>query len=142
MEEQQQEQELEEVVVEPSQAANPKKKPKRDRKDYMQLYYQKHKSPVVCSGCEREFACARSLKYHEGNNAHCLMRRLEGLWEVVRESFPEESGRMEPLMQGELRRVRKLISRSDGRESSREGSVEGRRKDVASPQQEEEERGG
>ena len=45
----------------------------------------------------------------------------------MRESFPEESGRMEPLMQGELRRVRKLISRSEGRESSREGSVEGRK---------------
>jgi hypothetical protein len=44
---------------------------------------------------------------------------------VVRESFPEESGRMEPLMQGELRRVRKLISRSEGNSnSSREGSVE------------------
>ena len=121
MEEQQQE--LEEVVVEPSQAA-PKKKPKRDRKDYMQRYYLQHKSPVVCSGCEREFACARSLKYHEDNNIHCLMRRLEGLWGVVRESFPEESGRMEPLMQGELRRVRKLISRSEGNNSSREGSVE------------------
>ena len=76
---QEQQQELEEVVVEPSQPA-PKKKPKRDRKDYMQLYYQKHKSPVVCSGCEWEFACARFLKYHEDNNIHCLMRRLEGLW--------------------------------------------------------------
>ena len=41
---QEQQHELEDVVVEPSQPA-PKKKPKRDRKDYMQLYYQKHKSP-------------------------------------------------------------------------------------------------
>ena len=117
--------------MEPSQAVNPKKKPKRDRKDYMQRYYLQHKSPVVCSGCEREFACARSLKYHEDNNIHCLMRRLEGLWGVVRESFPEESGRMEPLTQGELRRLRKLISRSEGN-SSREGSVE-RKASPASP---------
>ena len=51
--------ELEDVVVKPSQPA-PKKKPKRDRKDYMQRDDLKHKSPVVCSGCEREFACARS----------------------------------------------------------------------------------
>ena len=114
--------EQEEVVLEPKPVP---KRPKRDRKDYMQRYYLKHKSPVVCSGCDREFACARSLKYHEDNNIHCLMRRLEGLWGVVRESFPEESGRMEPLMQCELRRVRKLISRSEGNSnSSREGSVE------------------
>ena len=90
--------------------------PKRNRKEYMQQYYQKHRNPVKCSGCNKEFACNRSLKHHEENNKLCLIRRLEGLFGAMRKSTAEhdhDGEEVEPVIQEEMRRARKLIVRAD-----------------------------
>jgi len=86
----------------------------------MQQYYQKHKIPAKCSGCNKEFACNRSLKHHEENNKLCLIRRLEGLFGAMRKSTTEEDHdgeEVEPVMQEEMRRVRKLIVRAEASSS-------------------------
>ena len=106
-------QEREETV-----AKTTKKYPKRDRKAYMQQYYLKHKKPTICSGCEKEFACERSLKHHEENNKLCLIRRLEGLFGAMHKSSPEDGDEGEhPAIQEELRRARKLIVRGEASSS-------------------------
>ena len=111
------------VVVEASDNEVPEKKPKkrRDRKEYMQSYYQKHKQVVSCPNCLREFVCLRSLRHHSDRNIHCLVSRLENLWGTVRDKFPEEVGKVEPLLQEELNRIRKLrVKHDSSRENSRE----------------------
>ena len=110
------------VVVASEDEVPEKKKPKkrRDRKEYMQNYYQKHKQAVSCPNCLREFVCLRSLKHHNDRNIHCLVSRLENLWGTVRDKFPEEVGKVEPMLQEELNRIRKLKVKRD----SREGSLE------------------
>ena len=98
-----------EVVAEPK----PKKTyPKRDRKAYMQQYYLKHRIPTRCSGCDKEFASERILKHHEENNKYCLIRRLEGLFGSFQNNSQEE-GSVEPVVQNELRRMRKIIARGE-----------------------------
>ena len=100
-----------EVVAEPK----PKRiYPKRNRKDYMQQYYLKHKMPSTCSGCNKEFACPRTLRYHEENNKTCMIRRLDVLFGAMqRGSTPEEGNEIAslPVMQEEMRRMKKLIGR-------------------------------
>jgi len=99
----------------------PVKKPpprKRERKEYMQQYYQKHKQVVSCPNCLREFVCLRSLRHHSDKNIHCLVSRLENLWGTVRDKYPEEVGKVEPLLQEELNRTRKLKVRNESREGS------------------------
>ena len=110
------------VVVASEDEVPEKKKPKkrRDRKEYMQNYYQKHKQAVSCPNCLREFVCLRSLRHHNDRNIHCLVSRLENLWGTVRDKFPEEVGKVEPMLQEELNRIRKLKVKRD----SREGSLE------------------
>jgi hypothetical protein len=47
--------------------------------------------------------------------------RLENLWGTVRDKFPEEVEKVEPLLQEELSRIRKLRAKHDSsRENSRE----------------------
>ena len=109
------------VVVVASEDEVPEmKKPKkrRDRKEYMQNYYQKHKQLVSCPNCLREFVCLRSLRHHDDRNIHCLVSRLENLWGTVRDKFPEEVGKVEPMLQEELNRIRKLKVKRDSREGS------------------------
>ena len=108
------------VVVASEDEVPEKKKPKkrRDRKEYMQNYYQKHKQVVSCPNCLREFVCLRSLKHHNDRNIHCLVSRLENLWGTVRDKLPEEVGKVEPMLQDELNRIRKLKVKHDSREGS------------------------
>ena len=111
------------VVVVASEDEVPEKKPKkrRERKEYMQQYYQKHKQVVSCPNCLREFVCLRSLRHHSDRNIHCLVSRLENLWGTVRDKFPEEVGKVEPMLQDELNRIRKLkVKHDSSRENSRE----------------------
>jgi hypothetical protein len=86
--------------------------PKRNRKAYMQQYYLRHKSPATCSGCNKEFACPRTLKYHEENNKTCMIRRLEALFGAMH---------VEPGVQEEMRRVRKLIGKGEASANKSEG---------------------
>ena len=37
-------------------------KKKRNRKEYMQAYYHKHKTPATCSGCNSVFSCSSSMR--------------------------------------------------------------------------------
>jgi hypothetical protein len=95
------------------------------RKEYMQQYYQKHKQVVSCPNCLREFVCLRSLRHHNDKNIHCLVSRLENLWGTVRDKFPEEVEKVEPLLQDELNRIRKLkVKHDSSRENSREEKSE------------------
>ena len=107
------------VIAEPK----PKKTyPKRDRKAYMQQYYLKHKIPALCSGCNQEFACPRTLKYHEENNKTCMIRRLEVLFGAMHKSSPEEGGEdVEPGVKEEMRRKRKFIIRGEVSSKRNEG---------------------
>ena len=107
-------------VVVASENEAPEKKPKkrRDRKEYMQNYYQKHKQVVSCPNCLREFVCLRSLRHHNDKNIHCLVSRLENLWGTVRDKYPEEVEKVEPMLQEELNRIRKLKVKRDSREGS------------------------
>ena len=60
----------------------PVKKPpprKRERKEYMQQYNQKHKQESECLGCGRVFSCFRALKHHERYNISCQLACLEGI---------------------------------------------------------------
>ena len=72
-------------------------KNKRDRKSYMQQYYQKHRQPTACSGCGGEFACARSLKNHEKHSRRCQLERIDQLWSSV-----SEHPSIDPVLKGML----------------------------------------
>jgi hypothetical protein len=83
-----------------------KTKDKRDRKLYMQQYYQRHRQPTVCSGCGAEFACDRSLKNHEKHSRRCQLERLDQLWNYVSE-LPS----IDPVLKGMLEQVLKVKQR-------------------------------
>ena len=109
--------------TDPLPVAQPQKRPKRNRKDYMHQYYLKHKSPMTCDGCGSEFACRRSLKHHEDNNIRCLMGRLKDAWGHIRDQLPvKEAERID----SEMERVKQVIKK----EGSREGSKEEKQKNV------------
>ena len=81
-------------------AENPVKKPpprKRERKGYMQQYYQKHKKDSECLGCGRVFSCFRALKHHEHNHISCQLACLEQIYRnALKEGIPLE--KQEPFM--------------------------------------------
>ena len=111
------------VVASDNEAPEKKPKKRRDRKEYMQNYYQKHKQVVSCPNCLREFVCLRSLRHHSDRNIHCLVSRLENLWGTVRDKYPEEVEKVEPMLQEELNRIRKLrVKHDSSRENSRENN--------------------
>jgi len=73
----------------------PKAKPKakadpRERKIYMQQYYQKSKSDESCIGCGATFSCLRALKHHESSNMHCMLIRLQHAWASTQEHIPDD----------------------------------------------------
>ena len=78
----------------------PVKKPsprKRERKEYMQQYYQKHKQDSECLGCGRVFSCCRALKHHERNNISCQLACVEQIYRnALKAGIPLE--KTEPLM--------------------------------------------
>ena len=96
--------------------------PKRNRKAYMQQYYLRHKSPATCSGCNKEYACPRTLKYHEENNKTCMIRRLEVLFGAMHKSTPDTGDEdVDPGVKEEMMRVRKLIVRGEVSSNKSEG---------------------
>jgi len=87
------------------------KRSKRERKEYMQEYYRRHKVTVPCIECMREFSCPRALKHHQDTNYQCLLSRLVGIWDEA----PNDSQRIVQLIQErEMRRIRRLVSRGNG----------------------------
>jgi hypothetical protein len=89
-------------------ASEKKPRKRRDRTEYMRQYYQKHKEAVSCPNCLKEFACVRSLRHHQDRNMHCLVSRLDNILGLVKDEYPEEMLKVEPLLQDELNRIRKL----------------------------------
>ena len=70
---------------------------KRERKEYMQQYYQKHKQDSECLGCGRVFSCLRALKHHERNNISCQLVCVEQIYRnALKAGIPLE--KTEPLM--------------------------------------------
>ena len=91
----------------------PAKKKQRNRKEYMQAYYHKHKTPATCSGCNSVFSCSSSLRHHEETNILCLFARIVAACHNIRGQFPEEyADKFEPMMQKEMNRMKNIVART------------------------------
>ena len=95
-------------VVATPRGSEKKPRKRRDRTEYMRQYYQKHKQVVYCPNCLGKFACIRSLRHHQDRNMHCLVSRLDNILGLVKNEYPDEMMKVEPLLQNELVRIRKL----------------------------------
>jgi hypothetical protein len=85
----------------------------RDRREYMQAYYHKRKTPATCSGCNSVFSCSSSMKHHEETNILCLIARIVATCESIRDQFPEEyADKFEPTMQKEMNRMKNIVART------------------------------
>jgi len=88
-------------------------KKRRYRREYMQAYYHKRKTPATCSGCNSVFSCSSSMKHHEDTNILCLIARIVATCESIRDQFPEEyADKFEPTMQKEMNRMKNIVART------------------------------
>lgn len=97
-------------------AKNKKKKyvyPTRNRKEYMQKYYNAHKETVQCDMCKKYFACPMSLKNHHTNNMLCLMLNIDNMLINIRNTAPEALDKIDHLIQANIAKINKLSQRKE-----------------------------
>ena len=49
-----------------------------------------------------------SLRHHENNSITCLVQRLDGIIETIKDSIPEAYEKVEPLINNEIVKLKKL----------------------------------
>ena len=98
------------------QALREKKVPKtRDRKAYMKDYYEAHKTITTCEACSLNFVGARALQHHTDHNVRCLLVRINGIVDQLKDKRPGAHDFVEEALRPELVRMQNVMSRPQGK---------------------------
>ena len=97
-------------------ALREKKVPKtRDRKAYMKDYYEAHKTITTCEACSLNFVGARALQHHTDHNVRCLLVRINGIVDQLKDKHPGAHDFVEEALRPELVRMQNVMSRPQGK---------------------------
>ena len=82
-----------------------KQRKKLISKEYMRTYYHRHKAEVVCTYCQKSYACNSKLAKHQARSLICAYHQIKSICETIEDPIQKRN------MEDSMERVNRMISK-------------------------------